>query len=405
MKSPHISTDAALDTITCLVCLKGYSATKKFVSDGTGNIVKHDFNAGSLLNHFDFPINDIFELSEALFALETNPNAFVIRGQLYDYALTEAALRRTGSGEGQEFTGNFMTPVQGRYWVLIDVDKLMLPMGLELTEENLEKILDWITQQFPPELQGVSFHWQLSSSAGVFNNHSVSAHFWFWLTDPVTNADLKAWGAAFNATSKQLKIDLALFQHVQAHYTAAPIFEGMEDPFPKRSGLTRKERDAATIAGPTAPRAAINKPPTPGKAPITSKGPAISKGPSGFEAILASIGDHPGGGGFRLPLLRAAASYVSTHGAANTDPQALYERLRRAVLEADASAHTPEEIANRASYETIMPMITSAIKKYGDQGRVNSPHLVKGVGPYPAPSETHLAAAQVAVKVQAFFAT
>lgn len=385
------------DEITCLYCLPGYAATKTFVADDAGNIVKHDFNAGTLFRQFEQPINSILELSEALTELEKNPRASVIRGKLCDPKLADEALRRLGAGEGLDFKGHFKTPAQGRHWVLIDVDKLKLPKRLPLTAKNLGKILHWISEQFPPELHDVSFHWQLSSSAGVFDTHAVSAHFWFWLTCPVTNADLKAWGAAFNASSKQLKIDLALFQHVQAHYTAAPIFEGMADPFPARSGLMRKSSDAATIVAPTG-MATVKDELT-----SSSKTRSVSTEPSGFDSIVASIGDQPGGSGFRTPLLRATASYVSTHGAANTDPQALYERLRRAVLEADSSAHTPQEIAERASYETIMPMIKSAMRKFGNQGGIHSPHLIKGIAPSSTPSNVQLLPAQIAAEIQTFF--
>lgn len=397
MKHQAPSTNGSCDAIACLVCLPGYSATKTFVTDAAGKVIKRNFNAGTLFHQFEQPINNILELSEALTVLEKNPSASVIRGSLCDPTLAGEALRRLGSGEGHNFKGHFKTPAQGRHWVLIDVDKLKLPKSLPLTAKNLGRILHWITDQLPPELEDVSFHWQLSSSAGVFGADSVSAHFWFWLTQPATNADLKAWGAAFNASSKGLKIDLALFQHVQAHYTAAPVFEGMADPFPKRSGLTRKGRDAATIVAPSFPHSVVGKHRPKGKVPT------ISKGPSGFEAIVESIGDHLGGAGFHQPLVRAAASYVSTHGAANTDPQALYERLSRAVREADSSAHTPEDIEERASIKTIMPMIKSAMKKFGNKASIHSPHLIKGAPPSTRISHTQLSPAQIAAEIQTFF--
>lgn len=397
MQNQTPATNVDSDAITCLWCLSGHSATKTFVADGDGNITKRDFNAGLLFVPFEQPIKNIFELSEALTELEKIPNAFLIRGRLCDPALASQALRRLGSDEGDNFKGHFKTPEQGRHWVLIDVDKLKLPKKLALTKQNLAKVLDWITEQLPPELQGVSFHWQLSSSAGVYGTDSVSVHFWFWLAHPVPNADVKAWGDAFNASSKRLKIDLTLFRHVQPHYTAAPIFEGLPDPFPQRSGLTRKERDAATIVATASltPTEGVRRPP--GK---TSTAP---KGASGFEAIVASIGDHPGGAGFRLPLLRAAASYVSTHGAENTDPQELYERLRSAVLGADCSDHTAQEIAERASRETIMPMIKSAMKKFGTERSINSPHLIKGVAPSTTRANTQLSPKEIATEVQKFF--
>lgn len=48
MKHQAPSTNGSCDAITCLVCLAGYSATKTFVTDAAGKVIKRDFNAGML---------------------------------------------------------------------------------------------------------------------------------------------------------------------------------------------------------------------------------------------------------------------------------------------------------------------------------------------------------------------
>lgn len=236
------------DSVTVLFSTEDRVGAKTFRKNADGSVDVIPYSAGYHFLSFTHPVGSLVDLSGVLSELEKEPKTFVIRGEHVASHVPGKSLRKTGAGEGSNFTGNFMTPSGGRSWVLIDIDKLILPAGLTLLPKNLVEIVRWIAGMLPAELQDVSFHWQLSSSAGVFTREQVSIHLWFWLTTPVCNADLKAWANSFNASSSGLKIDTALFQHVQAHYTAKPIFEGMCDPFPKRSGLLKLARDAVTIA-------------------------------------------------------------------------------------------------------------------------------------------------------------
>lgn len=80
--------------------------------------------------------------------------------------------------------------------------------------------------------------WQLPGSAGVFDDGHVSAHLYYWLDKPIANDVLKQWA---KGCDRRL-VDPAVFNAVQPHYTAAPLFgEGCVDPFPdSRSGLIKK---------------------------------------------------------------------------------------------------------------------------------------------------------------------
>ena len=75
-------------------------------------------------------------------------------------------------------------------------------------------------------------------------------HIWFWLAKPVPDSALKIWAADLNTTAGVTLIDPALFQHVQAHYTAAPIFDGVDDPFPVRSDMVEKKLHCVNIVLP-----------------------------------------------------------------------------------------------------------------------------------------------------------
>lgn len=98
--------------------------------------------------------------------------------------------------------------------------------------------IDEYIQDIPPEcFHDKSYHWQLSSSAGKKGlEGTLKAHIWFWLQVPYSSAELLAWGRSI-----KLEADLSVFNPVQIHYTASPIFEaGVEDPVPVRSGLEVK---------------------------------------------------------------------------------------------------------------------------------------------------------------------
>jgi len=351
------------DSITLLVCGQGHLASKQFSRNESGDIVKLGYNSGTHFGVTERTVAGIGALSMLLSAMEYLPNVFVIRGKLLNPPAPEKGIRRLNE--------NFTTPETGRRWVLIDFDKIDLPDRLDL-RENVHAVIEYLVSLLPPDFHDASYHYQLSSSAGMGDPHKASAHVWFWLSEPWPDAKLKAWGKAVNDRLGYSLVDTSLFQAVQAHYTAAPVFEGVENPFPARSGLVEKARDGVSIREITA-----------SLRPQKRSAGAVEPGP-GFEGWLSRIGDHAGGEGFHEPIISAIASYVSTHGRQETDVEALYETVRAAVLSADGSRHSADEIADRASREHIIPAIEGALEKFGDQptSRRRS-RLVPGVAPAP----------------------
>lgn len=360
-KNPTTAPSHPLDTVTILWVQPGKFASKQFSKTATDAKVNvRGYDAGFLYTVPEpIGVSSIEELSAVLTEAERHPMALVIRGAPVSVDLIDKDVTRTGSGEGGHFVGNFQTPSQGRHYLEIDVDKLPLPKGWTLNPASISKICEHIVLQFPPEFHEASYHWQLSSSAGVFDKSKVSAHFWFWLVQPVPDGDLKTWAKHVNAVAGIKLIDHSLFQHVQAHYVAAPLFKGMTDPFPTRSGLVTKAFDSVDLQLP-AP-AAVSQ-----TVSVAFSGTFNTSGGSGFDYHLSQIGDHPGGDGFHMPIVQAAASYVSEHGAQGTDVEALFTAIQQRVLTADASKHSQGEVEDRGSREHIMSAITSALHKYGD---------------------------------------
>jgi hypothetical protein len=124
---------------------------------------------------------------------------------------------------------------------------------------------------------------------------------------------LKAWLA-------DSPVDRAIFAPAQAIYTARPLFVGMRDPVPFRSGGWQGDRDA--ITPPT-----IEKP----KARSTAeKQPFTGTGGSGYEFHRSRLGDGAGLGGFHGPVKAAIGAWLHTHGA-SVDTAWLRADLERAV--------------------------------------------------------------------------
>ena len=364
----------ALDHITILWTEPGKIATKQFSrASKRSEITFSQYDAGYLFTALKpIAINSIAELSEVLKFLEKQHRALVIRGAPDSDEIIGRHVTRTGSGEGINFIGNFRTPAAGRYYIEIDVDKYNLPPGWKLNQLSGDKICEHLVRLLPNEFHNASYHWQLSSSAGVFDNTKVSIHFWFWLTSPVPDADLKIWAMHVNAAAGFKLIDPSLFQHVQAHYTAAPIFKGLADPFPIRSGLVQKAQKSVSIVLP-APQPQLCSQPPQSSPKLASGGSAES----GFEYFLSLIGDHSGGSGFHYPIIQAIASYVATHGAEDTEINILYETVRDRVLAADSSQHDSVYVEQMASREHVVPAIEGALKKFGAAYRPRKTKLHK----------------------------
>ena len=367
------------DSVTILVCGSGHIATKQF-SLKDGKVVKSDFDAGYTYGVMVKPAANIRELSAILYSLESIPAGFVIRGAPLNHVNIDKPWRR--------LKDNFKTPSQGLRWALLDFDKIKLPDHLSLTADSAAA-LEYLVGLLPVEFREASYHWQLSSSAGMADPSLLSAHIWFWFSRPVSDLELRDLAKYVNDQNKYKLIDGALFRDVQPHYTAAPIFENIENPFPIRSGLVEKTHDKVVFHKHVAvapvnslaasPIAHITKPTATRR---STQKQSLFEGTK-FYAHLASIGDHAGGNGFHEPIIRAIASYAAIHGKDSTDKEALYDLISERVLCADSSQHPDKNYIERmASREHIIPAIQTAILKYGNAANTRKKsQLIEGVLP------------------------
>lgn len=175
-------------------------------------------------------VDNLAGLSALLSKMERHPKACLIRGA---YAGDELAQQRD-----PEFTPGKVRRAldyfddQPLHTLLVDVDKFtpIMASALQAPEEAID---EFIFTQLPEVFHGAGYHWQMSNSAGhVDKGDELRVHLWFWLETALTSAQAKAW-----AVSTSAAVDKALFNAVQVHYTALPVFEpGVVDPIAVRSG-------------------------------------------------------------------------------------------------------------------------------------------------------------------------
>ena len=272
-------------------------------------------------------VRTIFELDELLKKYRPRKDYFIIRGVLYpdlDPSVDHRRLKKY-----------FPDVLWGLRWVMIDIDKVDWPVAIDPDHRHPDGAIKYLRDLLPPEFRDVTCSWEFSGSMGSGNGR-LSAHLWFMLDRPMTDAELLVWGEGVNADAGYKLIDLRLFDSVQPHLVAAPIFkDGLRDTLPQRSGLCAGLDDVVSLPRVSASAQHRNQAP-----PLRDHAPqdhaphgldfreAETPAPRGFEGYMSRLGDGEGLDGFNGPITSAVMSYVSHHGAEGTDPEYLKSLLR-----------------------------------------------------------------------------
>ena len=219
----------ACEHLTILRCAKPLVMAKTWRADGSVESYSKAKNFTVDL----VEVSGIRELSEHLTKLERERRACVIRGK---------------PRAGQDMNGPVLRRMSNfddvpGHAVMIEVDGFD-PVGDSPLSDPIGAIREYIEVALPECFVGVTFHWQLSNSAGhPSKGDTLRAHLWFWLATPHSSAALKRW-----AESLALELDRSVFHPVQDHYTSLPMFDpGVSDPIPCRSGLIVGDRDEVDL--------------------------------------------------------------------------------------------------------------------------------------------------------------
>lgn len=231
---------AMKNSLTILTCQrKGKKATKKFSVTGSGAVEKCSFSAGKFFSHEEVTVDNLSELAAALDGLLNEPKKFVIRGMAKENA--GDVVRRKNHEPDATFDA------VARRYVMLDIDKQAIPAYFDVVE-NPVQVVEWVREMLPTPFRAASCYYKFSASQNVPKqiggapDSVVSVHLWFWCDRPVSDVEWKRYFSANPAP-----VDLALFSPVQIHYTARPLFEGMDDPLPSRSGVIHGDSDMVFV--------------------------------------------------------------------------------------------------------------------------------------------------------------
>jgi len=217
------------DYLPILTCFEdGKTAQKIFKLSTEGRIEKTPYNAGTFFTFTETKLQCRHELFEALEELENQPKRLVVRGDCQ---------RRCADFLPRTYEqGNGSFKKQPRRWGMFDIDKIALPEYLSVTDDPYA-VIKWVKSLLPKPLSEFECFFQFSSSQNVPSRlgqpvpKTVSVHLWFWFGKYYTDDECKLLAQIFRSP-----IDVALFNPVQAHYTARPLFVNLLDPLPVRSG-------------------------------------------------------------------------------------------------------------------------------------------------------------------------
>jgi hypothetical protein len=290
-------------------------------------------------------IDGMEDLHRVLASIERDPYSAVIRGEPLPATLEELASRGQVPRQLKYFAD---VP---RSYIMFDIDAGVEATSADWVRDPEPALWQAIRDHFPACFHDVSFSWQLSSSAGTKRTASIKAHLWFWLDRPVTNAHLKLW-----AKAEAMPVDLAPFNAVQIHYTAAPVFEGAPDPVPFRSGFCPGVATAVHVPDLSSEVMQL-------RADNAPKGQIELVRAESVEAILATMGDGPGREGLHQVIFAAVVKWSrETHPRMWAQTR---EGLKAAIREAarhapwDAASRTPEYIAAELSDARLDEKINS----------------------------------------------
>ena len=122
---------------------------------------------------------------------------------------------------------------------MIDIDSLAWDGDVS----DQQEMVSYAIQQLPAEFQATDCWYHLSSSMGI--KAGINVHLWFWLERTCSDNELKAWLSG-------CPVDLRLFNPIQIHLTANPLFsDGAVDPYPNRSGLFKAGTGVSTVTVPS----------------------------------------------------------------------------------------------------------------------------------------------------------
>jgi hypothetical protein len=281
--------------------------------------------------------------------------AFVIRGAPAPTCNRNYTPRRKKPRKGQPAT--FVAAA--RYWVLLDIDHITVPAWVDVVGAP-EDAIEYVIGLLPAYLHDACFWWAFTASQGLPKAdpdapNTLSVRLAFWSEAALSDAELKRWAAAVNTEAGYKLIDPVLFDAIQAHYIAAPLFNNMVDPLPRRTGVRQGLDETISLVIP----------------PADPKHPdAVGTGGYGVGPGTAYYLEQIGRPHFFEPIKSVVGSYIAIHGAkvGCDDLKAdIRAAIQQAIDEGRTGGRDPDVLDRYASNAFLDPVIDAVRDFQGDK--------------------------------------
>lgn len=344
-------------SITILRADKNRAQTKVFTRDKVKKTIRvTPYSKSVWFYASQEPVADVHQLEQVLQKLRPERDKFIIRGAPRD-AIAHTRMKRTKYSATTK-SGSIMDIAQ--QWVMLDIDKFPLDLTPFKKEDFKQKNFDWdsladsLVNQLPRQFQDATYIYQISSSQNVKTGDYVSMHLWFWLDEETSNDELKTFFSNFNAAFKDQHgidkfVDLALFNAVQVHYTADPIFINMSDPItvPRVKKVVRVRDD------------------------VLISDTFVKEDPKQQSRFLVRLGELGGADGYNTVLHTAAWSFVAEFGDSAEARQQFIDAARQQIIATPIGTRSQDEIDRYKSHDYLQKVLQSAVDKGAGRNAVS----------------------------------
>ena len=161
---------------------------------------------------------DLTDLHDILAILEGRRDMCILRGvPLFgDDVWTPRRMRSETGASAKDGIPPSFAPGDNA-WICIDLDDVARPEGWR--DHQPLRMVDALV---PPAFRGAGLVWQWSN--GARPGKAIRAHVWYLTDRAVCDKSLRDWLKGEGVE------DRSLYNAVQLHYTAAPVFKGLADP-------------------------------------------------------------------------------------------------------------------------------------------------------------------------------
>lgn len=221
-----------VDTMVVLECAPRLVATKTIKRHRDGTIEKIGFGKAKHFGWAQETVEGVHGIFAILQRLAKEPRKLVIRADPAEGIPANNVTRRIY--DHADGPAHFKAANPGRRWICFDFDGIKPNFFLHEppSDHDLIRAVKYARSLLPAEFHNAACVYRWSASAGLGDWTTISLHLWFWLSRPVACRSIRDWA------EKDQIVDCAMFSPAQAHYTAAPIFDGMADPLDgKRLGM------------------------------------------------------------------------------------------------------------------------------------------------------------------------